>query len=151
MWAGVGLFALLGEVWQRAGRPAMRGAWMAASAAALLLIPAVVFALNHEEADRSGNWIPRDFAYNLLQSVEPWGILFTNGDNDTFPLWYLQEVEGVRRDVSIVNLALLNTTWYLEQLDGMGVHGLGSAGADDGRGRARAWIPLTDAGVVSGP
>ena len=117
MWAGVGLFAAFGELWRRAGSPVLRGARMAAAGTALLLVPATVFALNHHEADRSGNWIPRDFAYNVLQSVEPWGILFTNGDNDTFPLWYLQEVEGVRRDVSIVNLALLNTTWYLEQLN----------------------------------
>jgi tetratricopeptide (TPR) repeat protein len=117
MWAGVGIFALFGEAWRRAGRPALTGAWRLVAAALLLLVPATVFALNRHEADRSGNWIPRDFAYNLLQSIEPWGILFTNGDNDTFPLWYLQEVEGVRRDVSIVNLALLNTTWYLTQLD----------------------------------
>ena len=117
MWAGVGLFALLGEAWRRAGRPVLKGATLVVASAAFLILPIAVFALNHHEADRSGNWIPRDFAYNLLQSVEPWGILFTNGDNDTFPLWYLQEVEGVRRDVSIVNLALLNTTWYLTQLD----------------------------------
>jgi tetratricopeptide (TPR) repeat protein/MFS family permease len=151
MWAGVGFFALLGEVWRRAGRPALKGVWMTACVAALLILPAVVFALNHHEADRRGNWIPRDFAYNLLQSVEPWGILFTNGDNDTFPLWYLQEVEGVRRDVSIVNLALLNTTWYLEQLDERVF-----TASDPPQDMTPAvphelQIPLVDSGVEAGP
>jgi hypothetical protein len=117
MWAGIGVFSLAGEAWRRAGRPALRGPALAGAMAVLLVLPATVFALNYHESDRSGNYIPRDFAYNLLQSVEPWGILFTNGDNDTFPLWYLQEVEGVRRDVAVVVLALMNTTWYVEQLD----------------------------------
>jgi tetratricopeptide (TPR) repeat protein len=143
MWAGVGLFALLGEIWRLAGRPVLKGAWTVAAAATILLVPAAVFALNYDEADRSGNWIPRDFAYNLLQSVEPWGILFTNGDNDTFPLWYLQEVEGVRRDVSIVNLALLNTTWYLEQLDERVFTASNPPQEVSG-------IPLTEAGVAAG-
>jgi hypothetical protein len=116
LWAGIGAFAMLGEAARRSGR-ALRGALAVGAATILLLIPAAVFAINHDEADRSGNYVAEDFAYNLLQSIEPWGILFTNGDNDTFPLWYLQEVEGVRRDVAIVNLALLNTLWYLEQLD----------------------------------
>lgn len=116
LWAGIGVFSLAGEAWRRAGRPMLEGLSLVGAAALLFLLPAAVFALNYDESDRSGNYIPRDFAYNLLQSVEPWGILFTNGDNDTFPLWYLQEVEGVRRDVAIVNLALMNTTWYLDQL-----------------------------------
>ncbi|MFN2420433.1 MAG: protein O-mannosyl-transferase family [Gemmatimonadota bacterium] len=116
LWAGIGAFAMLGEAARRSGS-ALRGALAVGAATILLLIPAAVFAINHDEADRSGNYVAEDFAYNLLQSIEPWGILFTNGDNDTFPLWYLQEVEGVRRDVAIVNLALLNTLWYLEQLD----------------------------------
>ena len=117
LWAGVGAFALMGEAIARWGRKVrLRGAALAGAAVALLLLPMAVFALNYHEANRRGNYIARDFAYNLLQSVEPWGILFTNGDNDTFPLWYLQEVEGIRQDVTIVNLALLNTTWYIEQL-----------------------------------
>ncbi|MFA6570888.1 MAG: hypothetical protein WCT77_06580, partial [Bacteroidota bacterium] len=65
---------------------------------------------------RAGNYIPFDYSYNILQSAEKDAIIFTNGDNDTFPVWYLQDVEGVRRDVRIVNLSLGNTLWYVYAL-----------------------------------
>lgn len=71
---------------------------------------------NWYDHDHSKNWIPWDLSYNTLQSCEKDAILFTNGDNDTFPLWYLQEVEGVRRDVRVICLSLLNTDWYCLQL-----------------------------------
>jgi tetratricopeptide (TPR) repeat protein len=66
--------------------------------------------------DRSGFYIAHNYAYNMLVPLERDAIVFTNGDNDTFPLWYIQEVERLRPDVRVVNLSLLNTPWYIRQL-----------------------------------
>ncbi|MEX1187480.1 MAG: DUF2723 domain-containing protein [Gemmatimonadaceae bacterium] len=88
--------------------------WLAASPVlALALIPLLA---NWSSASRAGQTDTRDFAADLLNSVEPYGILVTAGDNDTFPLWYAQEVEGIRRDVLVANTSLLNTEWYTRQM-----------------------------------
>jgi hypothetical protein len=80
---------------------------------ALALIP--LFG-NRVSAPRNHETLARDYAVDMLQSVEPYGILITAGDNDTFPLWYAQEVMGVRRDVTLANLSLMGTDWHVRQL-----------------------------------
>ena len=82
----------------------------------VLLIAFIPMAYNWEWASRAGDYATIDWAYDLLMSVEPYGVLFTNGDNDTFPLWYAQEIEGVRKDVTVVVLQYLYTDWYPLQI-----------------------------------
>ena len=81
-----------------------------------IISPILLLAKNFETHSRKGRYIAWDYSYNMLQTCEPNAILITNGDNDTFPLWYLQEVDSIRRDIRIVNLSLLNTDWYIQQL-----------------------------------
>jgi len=109
--AGVGLTLL----WTTVARalPGRRGHLLASPLLGIALLP---LALNAAWADRSGDYAARDWAFDLLTSVEPYGVLFTNGDNDTFPLWYLQEVEGIRKDVTVVVGQYLYTDWYPRQL-----------------------------------
>ena len=91
-----------------------QSSWMAASP--LLLLAVIPLWGNWSSASRHGQTDTRDFAHDLLESVEPYGVLITVGDNDTFPLWYAQEVEGIRRDVIVANTSLLNTDWYVRQI-----------------------------------
>ena len=93
--------------------PVGRGWKIASPILALALIPLLT---NWTTAPRKGQTDTRDFAADLLNSVEPYGVLVTVGDNDTFPLWYAQEVEGIRKDVVVVNTSLANTDWYARQL-----------------------------------
>jgi hypothetical protein len=109
LWAGVGIATLWREFAQETGA----GLRKASPFLAFAFLPLM---LNWGWATRTYDYSARDWAYNLLMSVEPYSVLFTNGDNDTFPLWYLQEVEGVRRDVTVIVTSYLNTEWYTKQL-----------------------------------
>jgi hypothetical protein len=118
LWVGIGIAALWQSFGERIasarGRLATeRPPLVAAVVFLLALIPLVA---NWSWASRRHDWTARDWAYNLLMSVEPYGVVFTNGDNDTFPLWYAQEVEGVRQDVTVIVMSYLNTSWYAKQL-----------------------------------
>src|SRR6267378_782680 len=116
IWVAMGLAAGIEAVsdWFRERQPNELRRWLYGTPLlALALIPLVG---NRLTASRKGETLARDFAYDLLQSVEPYGVLVTAGDNDTFPLWYAQEVEGIRKDVTVVNLSLANTDWYLRQM-----------------------------------
>jgi hypothetical protein len=112
IWAGMGLVALARALIHRGG--ALRRFGPAA-----FMVAAVPLVLNWSGASRRHGpdaTLAADFAYDLLNTAPPYGILFTYGDNDTFPLWWAQEVEGIRQDVTVVCLALANTDWYMRQL-----------------------------------
>ncbi|MDD4107404.1 MAG: DUF2723 domain-containing protein [Prolixibacteraceae bacterium] len=81
----------------------------------LVLVPGILIAENMDDHDRSGRYMTRDYAVNYLESCAPNAILLTYGDNDTFPLWYVQEVEGVRPDIRIINISYLGMDWYINQ------------------------------------
>ena len=81
-----------------------------------LFVPVLMAQQGWDDHDRSGKYAARDYAANYLNSCPPNAILFTNGDNDTFPLWYAQEVEGIRRDVRVVNYMLSSGYWYVQQM-----------------------------------
>ena len=84
--------------------------------ACLVIVPGVLAANNWDDHDRSGKYTTNSMARKYLESCAPNAILFTIGDNDTFPLWYLQEIEGVRTDVRVVNTSLFQTDWYIDQM-----------------------------------
>jgi hypothetical protein len=112
VWVALGLIAIWRFLAERAGGTGER--WLKSSPVLLLgLLPLMG---NWRDASRAGERATREWAHDLLNSVEPYGILVTAGDNDTFPLWYAQQVEGVRRDVTVAVTSLLNTDWYARSL-----------------------------------
>ena len=122
IWVGMGvagLWALVNSIMNNPkGEKEPRKA-MAVACAALavgLLVPLQVVSQTWDDHDRSGRYTTRDFGMNYLASLDDNAIIFTNGDNDTFPLWYAQEVEGFRTDVRVVNLSYLTTDWYANQM-----------------------------------
>ena len=116
IWIGIGTAAISEWISQKIkNRNLAKRIIMSSVVLQIIFIPTVMARANYHSHDRSGNFVAWDYSYNLLQSCGPNGIIFTNGDNDTFPLWYLQEVEKLRTDVAVVNLSLLNTPWYIKQ------------------------------------
>jgi hypothetical protein len=113
IWIGLGVLALW--EFQKKYIPAVSGALLA-TVISLVAVPALMARENWNDHDRSGRYFARDFAFNYLNSCAKDAILFTNGDNDTFPLWYAQEVEGIRTDVRVMNLSYLGADWYIRQM-----------------------------------
>ncbi|MBJ2191231.1 MAG: DUF2723 domain-containing protein [Muribaculaceae bacterium] len=135
IWLGMGvagLWALVCELFNRKGKEKGKNTLPAEVLAAKerkvslagavfaclvgLFVPLQMVSQTWDDHDRSGRYVTRDFGMNYLDSVDENGIIFTNGDNDTFPLWYAQEVEGHRTDVKVVNLSYLTTDWYANQV-----------------------------------
>ncbi|MBQ9074232.1 MAG: DUF2723 domain-containing protein [Muribaculaceae bacterium] len=117
IWIGIGVAGLYSLIKDAIAKKANESKIAAATACVLgLAVPVQMVSQTWDDHDRSGRYTARDFGMNYLSSVDPNAIIFTYGDNDTFPLWYAQEVEGYRTDVRVVNLSYLTTDWYANQL-----------------------------------
>lgn len=113
IWIGLGVLAIYDLLQKKLNQTSSAAV---STALCLLAVPTIMAKEEWDDHDRSGRYIARDFAADYLNSCAPNAILFTNGDNDTFPLWYAQEVEGIRTDVRVICLELLNTDWYIDQM-----------------------------------
>ncbi|MFC2090541.1 DUF2723 domain-containing protein [Bacteroidota bacterium] len=113
IWIGLGLTALIDLARRKTNSILIPVVF---TLIALVIVPGIMAKENWDDHDRSRRYTARAFAMNYLNSCDQNGIIFTNGDNDTFPLWYVQEVEGYRTDVRVVNLSYLTADWYIEQM-----------------------------------
>ena len=115
IWVGLGVLCLI-DWFQQHVKIKQLTTVIIVSLLTAILVPGIMAQQNWKSHDRSGKYVARDFGRNYLVSCDKQGILFTNGDNDTYPLWYNQEVEGVKTDVRNVNLELASGSWYIQQL-----------------------------------
>jgi len=113
IWIGIGVLGLYEALKKYIPDTTSAGV---AGGLSLLLVPVIMGAQNWDDHDRSNRYTCRDFGANYLNTCAPNAVIFTNGDNDTFPLWYNQEVEGVRKDIRVCNMSYFQTDWYIDQM-----------------------------------
>ena len=117
IWIGIGAYAILDFIKQKLRRENLVPmVSYAAVALMFVVLPLNMYVYNKWRSSRQDNYVAYDFSRNMLETVEPNAIIFTNGDNDTYPLWYMQEVENIRTDVRVINLSLIQTPWYIKQM-----------------------------------
>jgi len=116
LWIGLGVYGIVELLKEKLKASSFVPAAAVILLAAFILVPVNMIRVNYKYQNRAGNYFPFDYAYNILQSCAKDAILFTNGDNDTFPLWCLQAVYGIRQDVTLINLSLAQADWYDIQL-----------------------------------
>ncbi len=120
IWIGLGVMGLYDLISKKLNGPAIA---TGVTAISLLAVPVLMAAEEWDDHDRSNRYLAHDFAYNYLNTCAPNAILFTMGDNETYPLWYAQEVEGMRTDVRVVNLSLLGMDWYINHMKAETIEG----------------------------
>ena len=143
IWIGMGVLAIYDFLSKRMSSKSSAGL----ATVIALIVPTLMAAENWDDHDRSGRFTALEVAKNYLNSCDKNAILFTNGDNDTFPLWYAQEVEGIRTDIKVVNLSLFNTPWYIDQMKRASYEAApipSSLEHDDYRAGTRDYTPINE-------
>ncbi|MGA2667896.1 MAG: DUF2723 domain-containing protein [Ignavibacteria bacterium] len=123
MWIGIGVMGIIELISSAVkNKVLVKSFGIIVLLGAFIFVPVNMFRVNYHYQNRHSDYLPFDNAYNILQSLDKDAIVFTNGDNDTFPIWYLQSV-GYRPDVRVVNLSLLQMPWYIKQLKNSSPYG----------------------------